>query len=148
MQDQDEERSRPLVLVVEDDPSDWHLYGELLWYNGFDVVHAVEGVEALRLAGERTPDLALLDLMLPGSMDGLEVCRRLRAQASTRDIPLIVLTGRSAADVEGTCLEAGANRFLQKPASPLMVLAMVEEMIGRPPLPGGEPEGGGARRSG
>ena len=134
---QGEERARPLVLVVEDDPSDWHLYGELLWYNGFDVARATEGREALRIAGERTPDLVLLDLVLPG-MDGLEVCRRMRADPVLRAVPVVVLTGRSAADVEGSCLEAGANRFLQKPASPLAVLGLVEELIGRPPLPGAE----------
>lgn len=135
MGSQEEERERPLVLVVEDDPSDWHLYGELLWYNGFDVAHATKGMEALRMAAERTPDLVLLDLVLPG-MDGLEVCRRLRAIEEMRDVPVVVLTGRSAAEVEGACMAAGANRFLQKPTSPLAVLGLVEQLIGRPPLPG------------
>lgn len=133
---------RPLVLVVEDNDSDWEVYGKMLWYNGYDVLHAPDGEEGLRLAHDRHPDLVLLDLMLP-KVSGIDVCRRLREADDTRKIPVVVLTARSASEVADAARAAGCDRFLQKPVGPVEVLHEVESVIGKAPAPGearlGEP---------
>lgn len=132
-------RDRQLVLVVEDDVHDWEIYGKLLWYNGFDVICTANGRDGLRLAREHHPDLVLLDMRLPG-LDGLEVCRRLKADADLAGIPVIMLTGRSRQKYGKPAMEAGCHEFLEKPQSPLELLHHIESLIGRPPDGGnGEP---------
>lgn len=133
------DRQRPLVLVVEDDPHDWEIYGKLLWYNGFDVLCAADGAEGLQLAQDCRPDLVLLDLGLP-EMDGLELCRRLKQHSATPDVPVVVLTARSKASFGQQARLVGCERYLEKPQSPLQVLHEVERVIGRaPPGAGGQP---------
>lgn len=138
------DRERPLVLVVEDDRHDWEIYGKILWYNGFDVLCAADGVTGLRLARERRPDLVLLDLALP-EMDGLELCRRLKQPASTPAVPVVVLSARSRARFGEEARGAGCDRYLEKPQSPLQVLHEVEKVIGPAPpgAAGPPPEMGG-----
>jgi two-component system alkaline phosphatase synthesis response regulator PhoP len=107
---------------------------ELLRYNlsreGYRVTAAASGEEAVRLALSLLPDLILLDLLLPG-MDGLEVCRRLKADARTRSIPLIMLTakGEEADIVAG--LELGADDYVTKPFSPRVLLARIRTVLRR-----------------
>jgi DNA-binding response OmpR family regulator len=129
------EQSRPLVLVVEDDPHDWEIYGKILWYNGYDVFYAAEAEEGYRLALEHRPDLILLDLMLP-RVDGLTLCRRIKGDPGLADIPIIVLSGRPFTEFGDTVLELGCRAYLEKPISPVEVLHRVEELIGRPPPSG------------
>jgi len=123
---------RPLVLVVEDEPHDWELYGKLLWYNGFDVIRAQTGEEGLALAKSHSPDLMLLDLMLPG-MDGQSLCRALKADPATRHIVVVVLSGRSEREFGVQMQQNGCARYLEKPIGPLRVLHEVEQLIGRAP---------------
>lgn len=123
---------RPLILVVEDDRHDWELYGKLLWYNGFDVMRADTGEEGLALARRHTPDLLLLDLMLPG-MDGLSVCRALKSDPATREIIVVVLSGRAEREFGVVLQRSGCARYLEKPIGPLRVLHEVERLIGRAP---------------
>ncbi len=135
-------RGRQLVLVVEDNPDDWEIYGKILWYNGFDVVHAWNGAEGLRAAEDQHPDLVLLDLGLP-DIDGLELCRRVKQRSRTGQIPVVALTCRAETECGREAREAGCDRYLEKPRSPTDVLHEVEEVIGKPP-PGGmgpPPEG-------
>jgi DNA-binding response OmpR family regulator len=127
--------ARQLVLVVEDDPHDFEIYGKVLWYNGFDVLYAADGESAIQLARRHAPDLILLDLGLP-RVDGLSVGRRLRETADTAGIPIIVLTGRRLEEVRTSVELLGLARFLEKPMSPIEVLHAVEAVIGRPPLAG------------
>jgi len=126
---------RPLVLVVEDDPHDWEIYGKILWYNGFDVFYAADAEAGYRLAREHRPDLILLDLMLP-KVDGLSLCRQLKDDPSLCDVPIIVLSGRPFSEFGQTALDLGCRAYLEKPIGPVEVLHRVEELIGRAPPSG------------
>ncbi len=125
-------RSRQLILAVEDQPDDWRIYGKMLWYNGFDVLHATTGEQGVRLALAARPDLILADLMLP-NMDGIEMCRALKRDARTAHIPVVVLTAHSDDEYGAPAREAGCDLFLEKLVGPVQVLHVVEEMIGRAP---------------
>ncbi len=124
------------VLVVEDEED----IRELLRYNlereGFAVSCAATGEEGLRCARAATPHLVLLDLMLPG-IDGLEVCRALRRDPATENIPIVILTakGEEADIVSG--LELGADDYITKPFSPKVVIARLRAVLRRKsrPLP-------------
>ena len=142
-------RKRQLVIVAEDERHDWEIYGKMLWYNGFDVLHAEDGEEALQLIRSHLPDLVILDLMLP-KVDGLEICRRVRAESATDDIPVIALSARSEREYGSRARAVGFTSYLEKPIGPLAVLRTVEELIGRPPPPGLDPERseGGSRSRG
>ena len=127
-------RRRPLVLAVEDEQHDWLIYGKLLWYNGFDVLHAHDAEEGCLLAEKHEPDLVLADLMLPG-MNGLEMCRKLKTDPRTRDIPVVLLTGHKEREYGTQAREAGCVRFLEKPIGPVEVLHAVEDLVGKAPPP-------------
>lgn len=130
-------RARPLVLLAEDDLHDGEIYGKTLWYNGFDVLHGADGEAALDLARRHTPDLVLVDLLLP-KMNGIELCRHLREEPAIADVPIIALTARSEREYGLLARDAGCSDYLEKPIGPLAVLAAVEKAIGRAPLPGEE----------
>lgn len=126
---------RKLVLVIDDCDAERELYGRLLWYNGFDVIFAVTGEEGIQFARERAPDLVVLDLILPG-MGGIDVCQILKEQVSAT-LPVLVLSARSERELGHAAREAGCDKYLEKPISPVKVLFEVERLIGRPP-PSGE----------
>jgi CheY-like chemotaxis protein len=126
-------RARPLILVAEGDPADLRLYSKVLWYNGFDVMTAGDGEEAVARALEHRPDLVLVDLLLPG-LTGIGVCERLRARGLKA--PIVVLTARAEREFGHLARQAGCVGYLEKPISPLDVLHYVEDMVGRPPPPG------------
>jgi CheY-like chemotaxis protein len=129
-------RERPLILAVEDEQEHWEIYGKMLWYNGFEVVRAADGEAGLQLAQELRPDLIMVDIMLP-KLDGLELCSRLQALEITKQIPVVVLSGRPRSELGARALDLGCVDYLEKPISPLSVLHEVERLIGRP-LPPGE----------
>ena len=126
------------LLVIEDDPD----IVELLRYNlereGFRVLVATDGERGLADATRHQPDLVLLDLMLPG-LDGLEVCRRLRAQAETRGIPVLVLTAKGEETDVVIGLEMGADDYLTKPFSPRELVARVRALLRRAQRSEGDP---------
>jgi len=118
------------VLVIEDE----HDIRELLEYNltrdGF-VVRAVEtGEQALVSIGSIPPDLILLDLMLPG-MDGLQLCRRLKSDGATANIPILMLTAKSEEADIVTGLELGADDYVTKPFSPKVIVARARAVLRR-----------------
>lgn len=127
--------ARPLVLVVEDELHDWQIYGKILWYNGYDVLHAPDGDEGLRLAQRYLPDLVLLDIMLP-KRDGLELCREIKEDAATRGIPVLALSGRAAREFEAPARQVGCTGYLEKPISPAEVVREVARVIGPAPASG------------
>ncbi|ARJ65418.1 two-component system response regulator [Magnetospirillum sp. ME-1] len=116
---------RPTILVVDDTPDNLKLMSGLL-KDLYRVKIANSGEKALTIAaGEAPPDLILLDIMMPG-LDGYEVCRRLKADRATRDIPVIFLTAMSASEDEEAGLKLGAVDYVTKPINPAVVLARVE----------------------
>ena len=118
------------VLVADDDEDILELVSFRLERAGYEVVTARDGTAALAAAQERRPDLAVLDVMMPG-LNGYEVTRRLRADGATRDIPVILLTARvQEADVNRG-FEAGADDYLRKPFSPQELRARVQAIIAR-----------------
>lgn len=118
------------VLVVDDDVRTVELVKLYLSREGYRVLTAYDGVEALRLAREGRPDLIVLDLMLP-DIYGLEVCRVLRRES---DVPIIMLTARTTDQDKLTGLDAGADDYVTKPFSPGELAARVRAVLRR--LPG------------
>ncbi len=118
-------------IVVIEDESDIQ---EVLSYNlkgaGYEVTVASDGLEGLNTVRAILPELVLLDLLLPG-LDGLEVCRRLKIQATTRDIPIIMLTAKGEESDIVLGLGLGADDYITKPFSPREVLARVEAVLRR-----------------
>jgi two-component system, OmpR family, phosphate regulon response regulator PhoB len=121
---------KPRILLVEDEPPIVTLLRYNLEREGFEVVEANDGEEALLLATERKPDLVLLDWMLP-QLSGIEVCRRLRRNADTRAVPIIMLTARGEEGDRIRGLESGADDYITKPFSPSELLARVRAVLRR-----------------
>jgi two-component system phosphate regulon response regulator PhoB len=122
--------SREKILVVDDEEDILELLRYNLEREGYSVVLAQSGEEAVELAANVVPDLVLLDLMLPG-MNGLEVCRILSHDARTSAIPIIILTARcEEADIVAG-LELGADDYVAKPFSPRVVTARVRSVLRR-----------------
>ena len=122
--------AKETILVVEDEED----IRELLKYNlekeGYQVFAAATGEEGLRAVRDRRPDLILLDLMLPG-LDGLEVCRRIRGEAQTQPLPIIMLTAKGEEADIVTGLELGADDYIVKPFSPRVLLARLRAALRR-----------------
>jgi DNA-binding response OmpR family regulator len=118
------------VLVVDDDVKTVELVRLYLDRDGYQVLTAYDGVEALHLARESHPDLIVLDLMLP-DIDGLEVCRTLRHES---DVPIIMLTARTTDQDKLMGLDLGADDYVTKPFSPKELAARVRAVLRR--LPG------------
>ena len=121
---------QPNVLIVEDEPP----LVELLSYNlekaGFQIHIARDGEEALLAVEERKPDLILLDWMLP-YVSGIEICRRIRRNPETRNVPIIILTARGEENDRIRGLEAGADDYVVKPFSPSELVARVRAVLRR-----------------
>ena len=120
--------AKPTVLVVDDIPENLSLLGAML-KDDYTVKVANNGEKALRIARSAAPpDLILLDIMMPG-MDGYAVCWQLKADAATRDIPVIFLTARTDMADEKHGLELGAVDYITKPISPPIVMARVKNHV-------------------
>jgi two-component system, OmpR family, phosphate regulon response regulator PhoB len=122
------------VLVVEDEPDIRDLLAFHLERDGYQVTRAATGPEALRQLRAVPPDLVILDLMLP-EMDGLEVCRRLRAEPATAALPVIMLTAKGDEVDRVVGLEIGADDYVVKPFSPKEMLARVRAVLRRAHAP-------------
>jgi two-component system alkaline phosphatase synthesis response regulator PhoP len=119
------------VLVVDDEPQIVEIVQDYLKQAGYRVLTARDGQTALTLARHEHPDLVILDLMLPGDLDGLEVCRRLRRDAVLADVPIIMLTARVEEMDRLIGLELGADDYITKPFSPREVVARVRVVLRR-----------------
>jgi two-component system phosphate regulon response regulator PhoB len=120
----------PAILVVEDEAALVTLLRYNLEREGFEVIEANDGEEALLLARERKPDLVLLDWMLP-LLSGIEVCRQLRRLPETRSVPIIMLTARGEEGDKLRGLDSGADDYVTKPFSPSELIARVRAVIRR-----------------
>ena len=124
------EKIRPRVLVVEDESDLVVMLRYNLEKEGFEVAATGDGEEALLLVEEQAPDIILLDWMVP-MVSGIEVCRRLRRNPDTRDIPIIMLTARGEEDDRVRGLNAGADDYVTKPFSPGELIARVHAVLRR-----------------
>ncbi len=132
--------SNEKILAVDDEQPILELLRYNLEKDGFRVMTAGNGEDALRIAKAEGPDLVLLDLMLPG-MGGLDVCRRLKENPSTADIPVIMVTAKTEDSDVVLGLELGAEDYVTKPFSPKVVLARVRTVLRRRNRKPVEPEG-------
>jgi DNA-binding response OmpR family regulator len=119
---------RPVVLVADDDEDILQLLTFLLESARYDVVQARDGEEALRLALDLVPSLAVLDAMMPG-LDGFEVTRRLRSEGPTRHMPVILLTARAQASDVSRGIAAGADDYVKKPFDARDLKDRVERLL-------------------
>ncbi len=124
MTQQPPEKKLPILLVVDDQPLNIQIYVHIFSPN-HTVWTASSGAQALALCADQLPDLILLDVMMP-DMDGHEVCRRLKADARTQDIPVIFVTVQNESDDEATGLQLGAVDFITRPINAAVVLARVQ----------------------
>lgn len=115
---------RPKLLLVDDQPINIQVLHQI-FARDCQIFMALDGLQALQLCHQHQPDLVLLDVVMPG-MDGLEVCRKLKADAQTRHIPVIFVTGNNSTEQETQGLEAGAVDFIPKPFNPRVVRARVD----------------------
>jgi len=117
------------VLIVEDDANIRRLIRDSLEPAGYDIVEAVKGELGLVVAAQEQPDVLVLDVMMPGDTDGLEVCRRAKATPSLAQTKVLMLSARGdAADLERGA-QAGADAYLVKPFSPIELARAVSELL-------------------
>jgi two-component system chemotaxis response regulator CheY len=118
------------VLIVDDDPFIRKLVATTLGDVGdYRLIEASDGVEAVDRALAETPEIVFLDIDMPG-LDGIEACRRMRAEPSTADATIVMLTAAAGPDAERAAESAGADLFLTKPFSPLELLRLVDDLAG------------------
>lgn len=120
----------PTVLIVEDEPAQREVLSYNLAAEGFRVSSADNGEEALLMVAEETPDLIVLDWMLP-SVSGIEVCRRLKSRVETRNVPIIMLSARSEEVDRVRGLETGADDYVIKPYSVVELMARLRTQLRR-----------------
>jgi DNA-binding response OmpR family regulator len=119
---------RPRVLLVDDDARLVHIVGLYLQVQQFDVVTASSGEQAIGLLGLGLPDLAILDVMMPG-IDGINLCRRIRAMPGAEAMPIIVFTALSDSADLAAARDAGANQVITKPFNLTGLGAAVEALL-------------------
>jgi len=125
----DPTRERPLLQIVDDCVEQRDLY-EMALEQDFEIVTATRGVDAIALAVAKQPDAIVLDLRMPG-MGGLEVCRYLKRDPVTADIPVVVLTGDDDRRLQLEALTAGAAAVLTKPCSPPRLIGTLRAAVDR-----------------
>jgi two-component system cell cycle response regulator DivK len=117
-----------LILIVEDDPETRQFYSAALARGGFRIEQAHNGFQAFEKALELSPDLIVTDIAVPG-MDGIELCRRIRADARTRAIPLLAITGYGDRQYLDRALLAGADRVLSKPCDAELLIREAHSLL-------------------
>ena len=121
-------RTPARILIVDDNAMNVDILQSCLGFHGYEIITATDGEEALATAREQQPDLILLDVMMP-KLDGLEVCRRLKADASFPFMPIILVTARADSKDVVAGLEAGGDEYLTKPVDQDALVARVRSML-------------------
>lgn len=122
---------KPTILVIEDDPMTSRLVELMLVQEGYQVTIASNGLQGLEMAQALSPDLVLLDLMLPGP-DGFDVLNQLQAKHQTAKIPVIVVSSKSQHADKQTAANIGANAYLTKPYKRAELLETIRSLLKRP----------------
>ena len=121
-------REPPRLLVVDDNPANLEIMEARLARQGYEVVTARDGDEALLAARAKTPDLILLDVMMPGK-DGIEVCRELKADPGLPFMPVILVTAKADPDDIVAGLDAGGDEYITKPVDHAALVARVRSIL-------------------
>ncbi|MGQ9786896.1 MAG: response regulator, partial [Anaerolineae bacterium] len=121
-------RPRPRILVVDDEPAMVHYLSMILTRDGYEVLKAASGHEALAIVRQQSPDLVLLDVMMPG-MDGFQVLKELRASEEFRALPVIILTALTAEQDIVRSFEEGVTDYIDKPITPAVLRARVRRWL-------------------
>ncbi len=116
------------ILIVEDQEDNRKILRDLLTSAGFALLEATTGEEGVHLAEAERPDLILMDIQLPG-LDGYEATRRIKANPSLRNIPIIAVTSYALSGDDAKAREAGCDAYVTKPFSPRALLAKVREYL-------------------
>ena len=116
------------ILIVEDDPSFSRAINHIVEKEGYEVITASNGMTGLRMAKEESPDLLILDVMLPG-LDGFEICSRLRQDPPTTKLPIIMLSAKGQEADKTTGLKVGANEYLTKPVDRALLMEKVSSLL-------------------
>ena len=117
------------ILIVEDQPDIRELIQMSLESGEFEIHEAENGDMALQMAAQLSPDLMLLDVMMPGSLDGLAVCQRIKTDPARKRTRIVMLSARSQAADRQAGLKAGADDYLVKPFSPRQLLQVVRRTV-------------------
>jgi two-component system phosphate regulon response regulator PhoB len=117
------------VLIVEDQADIRKLIRMTLEFEPYEIHEAANGTDGLKMATEVLPDLILLDVMMPGDLDGLQVCARVRALPALQTTRVVLLTARGQAQDRDAGQEAGADDYLIKPFSPLQLIETIERLM-------------------
>lgn len=120
----------PLILIADDSPTDQHILSKALEKHGFDTITARDGEEAIRLAGERAPDVILMDIVMPG-MNGYQATRQLAQDPATAAIPIIIISTKTQEADRAWGLRQGAVRYLTKPVADNELVAAVRDALER-----------------
>src|SRR4030065_2476657 len=118
------------ILIVDDDLDTLRLVGLMLQHQGYRIVAASSGIQAIALSQGDKPDMVLLDIMMP-DMDGYEVARKLRSDPATNGIPIIMFTAKTQVDDKVQGFESGADDYLTKPTQPRELFAHVKAVLAR-----------------
>jgi len=119
----------PLVLVVDDFADNRDMYARFLEFSGFRAEQASNGQEALDKAFAERPDLVVMDLSLPG-LDGWEATRRLKADARTKDVPVVAVTGHALEGSRENAKKAGCDGYIAKPCLPIDLVSEIKRVLG------------------
>lgn len=119
---------KPNILIVDDELNIREMLAMLLQINGYQAVQAVDGLDALEKIQEQLPDAIILDVMMP-NMDGITLCKRLREQPETADLPIMILSGKAHLNAEEEGLAAGANIYMFKPMETQALLSNINHIL-------------------
>jgi two-component system, OmpR family, alkaline phosphatase synthesis response regulator PhoP len=116
------------ILVIEDDPATQRLVEYSLKQEGYQIITASNGLDGIRKALGESPDLVILDVMLPG-MDGFEICYRLRSEPATKQLPILMFSAKAQEIDKDTGIKVGADDYLTKPSAPSEIVSHVEKLL-------------------
>jgi DNA-binding response OmpR family regulator len=118
------------ILIVDDEEKVRKLVEVTLSAGGLEILHAHSGEEAFKIAREAKPDVILLDIMMPGDLDGFDVCRLLKKDPDTKDMYIIMLTAKGQKTDKEKGLALGADDYFVKPFSPMELMDKIDKILG------------------